>query len=416
MPLVVVRHPVFAASLLVSTSFWIFNCPDPTGPDTLPVPTSIVFNPASIVAGSSAIATVGLSGPAPSGGVRLTVRIVPSQYVTYPPTVDVPPGSRSVEFSLTTRAEAPEEQIEIVVAANGVELTARTILVSAPKPEVPLTLYGIAIDHDDVPCGAEVHGTLALNRPVAQNDPRTVVVDVDVDRASTTPTFVVLSGGTVSQRFRVLAPGGLTRDETGDVVATLGREAEALARISTRIRVYGCVESDSITPDSGRQGEAVDVTVQGSNFRGPVTVISDGIQVSNARFVDSTRVTARLTIPEDAATGPRRVYVRTPTGTAWEYFTVLTGVSAVPALTSISPASGNVGFNVPVTITGTSFTGGASVAISGGDVTISGVTVVNSTTITATFQIGQFAAGGARNVTVTTADGTSNAVTFTIIP
>lgn len=85
-----------------------------------------------------------------------------------------------------------------------------------------------------------------------------------------------------------------------------------------------------------------------------------------------------------------------------------------PTLTSIGPTSGVQGNTVSVTLTGTNFVSGATVAVSGSNVTVSNVTVVSATSITADFVIASTAAAGARNVTVTTSGGTSGAQTFTI--
>jgi len=89
------------------------------------------------------------------------------------------------------------------------------------------------------------------------------------------------------------------------------------------------------------------------------------------------------------------------------------GATPAPTLTSISPTSGVRGGAVPVTITGTNLSGATINAIAG--ITFSGTTVnAGGTQITATFTIARAAALGARNVTVTTLGGTSNAVTFTV--
>ena len=85
-----------------------------------------------------------------------------------------------------------------------------------------------------------------------------------------------------------------------------------------------------------------------------------------------------------------------------------------PTLASIAPTSGVRGTAVPVTLTGTNLTGATAVNVSGTGVTVSALVVVNSTTITATFTIGAGAPLTARNVTVTTPNGTSNSVTFTV--
>jgi subtilase family serine protease len=86
-----------------------------------------------------------------------------------------------------------------------------------------------------------------------------------------------------------------------------------------------------------------------------------------------------------------------------------------PTLTSISPSSGAPGANVSVTLTGTNFIAGASIIISGSGVTPSGLTVVSGTKITATFSIDSGATPGGYTVSVTTTNGNSGSVTFTVL-
>jgi hypothetical protein len=90
-------------------------------------------------------------------------------------------------------------------------------------------------------------------------------------------------------------------------------------------------------------------------------------------------------------------------------------VAPDPAFSSITPNSGTQGTSVAVTLTGSNFISGATVAVSGGGVSVKNVTVVSATQITATFTIGSSASAGNRNVTVTTSGGTSGAVTFTVV-
>jgi hypothetical protein len=84
-------------------------------------------------------------------------------------------------------------------------------------------------------------------------------------------------------------------------------------------------------------------------------------------------------------------------------------------LTSISPNSGARNTSVPVTLSGTGFTGATAVNVTGTLVTVTGMTVVSDNQITATFMIAATAAATARNVTVTTPAGVSNTVAFTVL-
>jgi hypothetical protein len=85
-----------------------------------------------------------------------------------------------------------------------------------------------------------------------------------------------------------------------------------------------------------------------------------------------------------------------------------------PVLNELSPARGARGTPVRVTLTGSNFAGGATVAISGTGVTISNVAILSKLQIRAVFTIAATAATGPRSVTVKTAAGTSNAQTFTV--
>jgi hypothetical protein len=176
----------------------------------------------------------------------------------------------------------------------------------------------------------------------------------------------------------------------------------------------------SIAPIQGARGTAVNVTLTGTNLTGTsaITVSGSGVTVSGLTVVNDTTVTATFTIaPSAGLGGARTVSVTTPNGTSNSVnFAVVNPQTAT--LTSVSPNTGAQGASVGVTLTGTNFTAGSSVAVAGGGggVSVSGVTVVNSTTITATFVIGSSAGiGNGHSVTVANANGTaSNGVSFTV--
>ncbi len=90
------------------------------------------------------------------------------------------------------------------------------------------------------------------------------------------------------------------------------------------------------------------------------------------------------------------------------------GAIPVPVLNAINPASGRRASVVAVTLTGTGLSDASSINVSGNGITVSGLTVVNDTSITATFTISATAGANARTVSVTTPGGTSNTVTFTV--
>lgn len=96
--------------------------------------------------------------------------------------------------------------------------------------------------------------------------------------------------------------------------------------------------------------------------------------------------------------------------------TAVVTVHQIPTLVSISPNAAAQGATTTVTFTGTNFVSGATtVNVSGSGVTVSGVNVTGPTSLTATFTVAGGAGVGVRNVTITTAGGTTTpAVSFTV--
>jgi hypothetical protein len=178
----------------------------------------------------------------------------------------------------------------------------------------------------------------------------------------------------------------------------------------------------AISPSTGGQGETVVVTLTGTNL-GTTTQVnltpSAGINVTNVTPLSSTQVQATFIIAGNANTTARSVTVLANgasvcSGSPACTFNVT--ILPKPTLASISPASGEQGTTVQVTLTGKDFTPGSTVAPpTGSGVTVSNVTVVSSTQINATFTIATNASPN-HNVTVTNAAGSSGSVTFTVGP
>ena len=92
----------------------------------------------------------------------------------------------------------------------------------------------------------------------------------------------------------------------------------------------------------------------------------------------------------------------------------VTAPPAPPVLSSIAPNSGAQATSVAVTLGGSQFQPGATVAVGGAGVAVGNVAVGGPTRITATFTIAATAATGAHNVTVSTGAGTSAVQPFTV--
>ena len=168
----------------------------------------------------------------------------------------------------------------------------------------------------------------------------------------------------------------------------------------------------AIDPASGVVGTSVSVTLTGTNFSVPMTITATGITATNIQVVNTTTATADLVITSGTPPGSRNIVVTTPGGTTAPLrFTIL---PPAPSLAGIDPISGIEGTTTGVTLTGTNFVTGLT--INGGtDITTGSTSVLSTTRATANLVIAAGAALGAHDLTVTTAGGTSEAISFVVV-
>jgi hypothetical protein len=236
-------------------------------------------------------------------------------------------------------------------------------------------------------------------------------------------TAITVSGGGVNAS-NLTAVNGTTVTATFIISSTAAATARTVT-LTTPSGTSGAVTFTvvkppvptliSISPASAARGQSVPVVLTGSNFTTTGTYVTvpgtSGLTVSGVTVVNSTTINATISSTVNATLGARTISVLTPGGTSGTVTYTLTG----PVLTAITPATGARGTSVPVTISGTGLTGATAITVSGTGVTVSAFTAVNDTTVTATFTVTATAGRSARNVTVSTPAGASNAVTFTVV-
>jgi hypothetical protein len=286
----------------------------------------------------------------------------------------------------------------VVVTVGGVASNGANFAVLPPAPVLTSVSPASGVQGTIVPVtltGANFVAPAA----VAVSNPGVTVGGVTVVSATQiTATLTIGAGATTGAANVTVTTSGGT---SGPAVFTVNPAAPVLT---------------SVSPGSGVQGTSVPVTLTGANFVAPaaVAVSNPGVTVGGVTVASATQITATLTIGAGATTGAANVTVITSGGTSGT--AVFTVNPPAPVLTSVSPASGVQGTSVPVTLTGTNFVAGATVAVGSSGVTVSNVTVTGATQITATFAIAANAATGTSNVTVTTSGGTSGPAVFTVNP
>ena len=166
----------------------------------------------------------------------------------------------------------------------------------------------------------------------------------------------------------------------------------------------------AVSPTSLNQGATSQaLTVSGTGFVSGATPTfsGTGITVNSTTFVNATTLTVNVTIAGGATVGSSTITVTNPdagNGTSGAIFTV----NPAPTITGVSPSSLNAGaVNQTLTVTGTDFVSGASLAtaFSGSNITVLSTTFVNATTLTVNVSISSSAATGPRTFTVANGDG-----------
>ncbi len=196
----------------------------------------------------------------------------------------------------------------------------------------------------------------------------------------------------------------------GSGAVTVYVSATGLGTLSTGFTYRPAPTVTSVNASSGTVDGGVGVTVTGTGFITGATVTFGGSACTSPVVTSATTITC--TTPTHAA-GAVSVVVTNPEGQSGSA-TAYTFTNPVPTVTAIAPAGGAAAGGTPVTITGTGFISGATVAIGG--VTCTSPTVVLPTRITCT--TGAHGAG-AVDVAVTTSGGTgtlTNGYTYQAAP
>ncbi|WP_280343313.1 IPT/TIG domain-containing protein, partial [Nocardia abscessus] len=157
----------------------------------------------------------------------------------------------------------------------------------------------------------------------------------------------------------------------------------------------------SISPTAGPASGGNSVTITGTNFTGPLTV-----RFGSTATIFTVNSPTQITATAPAGSGTVQVTVTGSGGTS-------NGVSytyaGVPSLTSINPNSGPVTGGTTVVLTGTGLS--TTSAVSFGGTPATSFTVNSNTQVTAVAPAGT----GTVQVTVTTAGGTSNGLSYTYV-
>jgi Quinohemoprotein amine dehydrogenase, alpha subunit domain III len=188
--------------------------------------------------------------------------------------------------------------------------------------------------------------------------------------------------------------------------------------------IAGNAAIQSVSPNSGAQGAApfvVSLTGTNTHFLQGATAVSfgSGINVGNIQVLDATHLTVSIAVTAGATIGLRDVIATTggEVATLIGAFTVT--AAAPPALSDVTPSSGQQGQTLLLTLVGanthfTTDTPPPSLTL-GSNITVAPLTIVDDTTITASIDIDFLAQTGSRQGTLSSG-GTNFPFSFVVQP
>lgn len=160
----------------------------PPSPSPPPALADLTLNPATIESGTPGSGTVTISGPAPEGGVEISLISSDETLAAIPPTVTVPAGSDKETFEIQTVSVTQDTEITITASdINGPPLRQTLTLLAQP------TLSSFTIEPARVTGGDVAQGEVVLTRPALEGG---LLVDLSSNgRSVSAPDTVTIAEG-----------------------------------------------------------------------------------------------------------------------------------------------------------------------------------------------------------------------------
>lgn len=263
-----------------------------------PIPSSVTFNPATVLGGSPSTGTVTLNVPAPVGGAQVALSSSNTSAAIVPVSVTVPEGQTSAAFDVTTKPLHLSVNVAVTAtygggSRNGAITVNRAILDT------------LTLATSSVTGGAKVIGTVTLNGPAPVGGAN---VNLSSGNANvlTVPGTITVPGLQTSRNFNVTT---YPVASTVSVAITAVRAGQSKAVVLQVVRpaLVGVV----LNPVFAGGGQNVNATV---SLTGPAP--AGGIEVAMSASNALATPPATLLIPAGQASAVASVATQTVTATS----------------------------------------------------------------------------------------------------
>ena len=354
----------------------------------LPLLASVTLNQTSVIGGASPTATVTLNGPAPVGGVQMTLSSSNTSRATVPATVTVAAGWTVATFSVTT----------LVVTTTGSTSISATYAGASKSISLSVTpsvaAYSVVLNPAKAVGGSTSTGTLTLNGPAPAGG---VVVPLSSSNGTvaSVPATVAVPAGAVAAPFTVTTfPVANLASVT--ITATFGGSAPTAALSVTQF-VEANTVSLSSTSLRGPGTSTATVTLDGPALSpGAVVILTSSdptvATVPASVTVLTAAVSATFTVTALSVAAATSTTITAAYGGANAIATLAVTPAAALYSVTLSPATvaGGNPSTATVTLNGLAPTGGATVNLASSNTLVATVpasVVVPAGTATKVFTV-----------------------------
>ncbi len=308
--------------------------------------TDVSVNPAQVTGGASSTGTVTLSGPAPAGGIVVTLA---SDSAAASPTasVTVAAGNTTANFTITTKSVTSTTAATITATQNGVTKTAVLTVVPVLAP------VSVSLNPTAVVIGSGSTGTVTLTGPAPAGG---IAVALSSNNANATvPASVTVAAGQTSATFavttRIITPATLP-GTVYDLINTIINIVNSIINDPTSVNatisasLNGVTKTAALTITTGPSLSGISLSpttvAGGAGSTGTVTLSGPaplgGVTVALSSNSSSATVPGSVSVPvgRTSATFPVTTAGVTATATA-TISAVYIGVKKDASLT-ITPA------------------------------------------------------------------------------
>jgi sugar lactone lactonase YvrE len=325
-----------------------------------PVLSSLLWSTSPVVGGTSTTGTLSISGPAPMGGLVVSLTSN-NAAATVPVNVTIDSGQRSVTFTVNTAAVAANVSATVTATLSSGSLSA-SVGITAP------VLSSVSLGLASVVGGTSSDGVVTLSS--AAPDGGLMVTLASSSPSASVPITVVVPAGQTVSIFSVS-----TRAVASNTATTISASFGGVRKSVSLGITAPALSSVTLNPTSVTGGTSSTGTVTLSS-----AAPSGGLVVTLASSSSFVALPSTVIVPEGATTATFTVNTSPVTSATIVTIVVTSGpVSKSPVLT-VNPPAAVVALN-SVTVTPTSVVGGASVT---GTVTLSGAAPVGGVVVTLT--------------------------------